>query len=239
MFLNERGFSVYTIISIILFIALVFILALPNFFNLDKTKNEEDCINNMKLIWVASTDYMRDNLTSFNGDLNILVNNYKKTPDVISGSKKSASRNRYLEKISQCPENRNSDEQYIVFGKFVIEEVQGTKKTTFGTIVVCPNLARYPKHFIPKSFYENMESSELQNYFIDDIDALSSEAGADGARKLALIKQYIEIWKTDDTALTRIRENSLAIRNQVLPVVVYPDDEIEQATEEASDETSE
>ncbi len=239
MFQNERGFSVYTLISIILFLALIFILALPNFFNLDKTKNEEDCINNMKLIWVATTDYMKDNLTSFNGDLKILTTNYKKTPDVISGGKKSTSRNRYLEKVYQCPENRKSDAQYIVFGKLITEEVQGTKKATFGTIVVCPNLARYPKHFIPKSFYENMESSELQNYFIDDLDAFSAAAGTDGARKLALIKKYIEIWKTDNTALTRIRENNYAIRNQVLPIEVYPEEVTEETTEEVTEETTE
>jgi competence protein ComGC len=213
MILNERGFSVYWIISAILLIALVFILALPNFFNLDKAQNEEDCINNMKLIWVAATDYMKDNMTSFEGDLNQLKTSYKKS----ESDAKSGRRNPYLEKIFECPENRGSKEQYIVFSKFLVEDMQGTQKLNYGTIVVCPNMVRYPKHFLPKSFYENMEPTEIQNYFIDDLDAIESATGADGQRKLNLVKQYIEIWKTDSTALTRIRANNSAIRDQVLP----------------------
>jgi competence protein ComGC len=216
MSFNERGFSVYTVISVILFLALVFILALPNFFNLDKAKNEEDCINNMKLIWVAATDYMKDNLISFDGNLETLRTTYKKTADV-EDAKGSVKRSHYLEKKLTCPENRGNKEDYIVFSKLVIEDVQGTRKLNYGTIVVCPNLARYPKHIIPKSFYENMEPTEIQNYFIDDLDAIEMETGSDGYRKLNLIKQYIEIWKTDQTALSRIRENNLAIRNQVMP----------------------
>ncbi len=216
MSLNQRGFSVYTIISIILFAALVFVLALPNFFNLDKTKNEDDCINNMKLIWVAATDYMKDNLTAFDGDINKLTSTFKKNADLAQG-KENKQRSHYLEKRLQCPENKGSKADYIVFSKLIVEDVQGTQKLNYGTIVVCPNLMRYPKHIIPKSFYENMEPTELQNYFIDDLDAINLLAGVDGTRKLNLIKSYIEIWKTDPTALTRIRENNLAIRNQVIP----------------------
>jgi competence protein ComGC len=213
---NERGFSVYTVISIILFIALVFILALPNFFNLDKTKNEEDCINNMKLIWVAASDYMKDNLTSFNGDLNILLTQYKKSSTALgSGDKKASSH--YLEKLYECPENRGSKSNYSVFSLFLLENIGGTQKLNYGTIVVCPNLSKYPKHFIQKSFYENMEPTEMQNYFIDDLDAINSATGLDGQRKLELIQKYISIWKTDSTALTRIRAENAAIRNQVLP----------------------
>jgi hypothetical protein len=222
MFWNERGFSVYTIISIILFLALVFILALPNFFNLDKTKNEDDCINNMKLIWVAASDYMKDNLTAFNGDVNVLRTTYKKSAEVIEGKKAASNRNHYLDRKFECPENRGSKAQYLVFSKLLIEDIQGTKKLNYGTIVVCPNLARYPKHFLPKSFYENMEPTEMQNYFIDDLDAINLATGSDGLRKLNLVKQYIEIWKTDPTAITRIRENNLAIRNQVMPPEVAP-----------------
>lgn len=222
MFLNERGFSVYTIISILLFLALVFILALPNFFNLDKTKNEDDCMNNMKLIWVAATDYMKDNLTAFNGDLKVLQTTYKKSASETVASKSGKNKSLYLEKIFQCPENRGSKAQYIVFSKLVIEDVQGTKKLNYGTIVLCPNLARYPKHMIPKSFYENMEPTELQNYFIDDMENLISAAGADSQRKFDLLNKYIEVWKTDPTALARIRENSNAITNQILGIVPPP-----------------
>jgi hypothetical protein len=216
MSLNEKGFSAYTVISIILFLALVFVLALPNFFNLDKTKNEEDCINNMKLIWVASTDYMRDNLTEFNGDLNILLNQYKKSGlNVDGGQKKSSSH--YLEKLYICPEDDGTKQNYTVFSKFMMEEVSGTRKLNCGSIIVCPNLAKYPKHFIQKSFYENMEPTEIQNYFIDDLDAINTATGMDGQSKLDMITKYISIWRTDPSAITRIRADNAAIRNQVLP----------------------
>ncbi len=216
MSLNERGFSVYTIISIILFLLLVFILALPSFFNLDKTQNEEDCINNMKLIWVASQDYMKDNLTSFNGDLNLLQNTYKKVEAATEGGR-APSRSRYLSKSLQCPENRASKEDYTVFSIFLLEDIQGTQKLNYGTIVACPNTARYPRHFIPKSFYENMEPTEIQNYFIEDLDAIDAATGLDGQRKLNLLMKYIEIWKNDNTALARVRADNAAIRNQVMP----------------------
>jgi len=217
MILNERGFSVYTIISIILLLAMIFILALPSFFNLDKTKNADDCVNNMKLIWVAATDYMKDNLTEFNGDLNVLKTSYKKAKDVMDRSAKSKRKTAYLEKTLECPENRGSKAQYVVFSKFLVEDIAGTQKLNYGTIVLCPNLARYPKHLLPKSFYENMEPTEIQNYFIGDLDAIDSATGIDGKRKLDLMLKYIEIWKTDQTALTRIRADNSAIRNQVLP----------------------
>jgi len=216
MYLNEKGFSAYTIISVILLLALVFILALPNFFNLDKAQNEENCINNMKLIWVASTDYMKDNMQSFNGDLNLLTTGFKKSQAGID-SVATASKNHYMDKIPVCPENRGSNAQYLVFSKFLVEDIQGTQKLNYGAIIVCPNLAYKPKHFLPKSFYENMEATELQNYFIDDLEAINAATGFDGQRKLDYIKKYIEIWKTDQTALTRVRENNAAIRNQVLP----------------------
>jgi hypothetical protein len=212
---NEKGFSAYTIIGIILFLALVFVLALPSFFNLDKSKNEEDCINNMKLIWVAVTDYVKDHMVSFNGDLNLLVTEYKKTGAVVTGGNKSGSH--YLQKLYQCPEDQGSGENYVAFSMFLMETIDGTPKLNYGTIVYCPNLAKYPKHFIPKNFYENMEPTELQNYFIDDLDAISTSSGLDGQRKLDLIKSYINIWKTDKTALERVRADNMAIRKQIMP----------------------
>ena len=216
MLLNERGFSIYAIISVILLLVLIFILALPSFFNLDKSKNEEDCINNMKLIWVAASDYMKDNLVSFDGDLNVLKTTYKKSKAGMDSEEKS-SKSHYLEKIYECPENRGSKAQYIVFSKFLLEDIQGTKKLNYGTIVVCPNLARLPKHILPNSFYENMEATELQNYFITDIDAINTFTGMDGQRKYDMIMKYIEIWKTDPTALSRVRVDNAAVRNQIIP----------------------
>ncbi len=217
MYLNERGFSVYTVLSIILFLALVFILALPHFFNLDKGQNEENCINNMKLIWVATTEYMKDHMASFDGDLKTLLNTPKKVAPAAEGERAIKSKGNYLDKAFKCPEGGADADKYIIFGKLVVENIEGTQKLNYGAIVICPNLAHHPKHFIPKSFYENMEPTELQNFFIDDLDVINTTTGADGNRKLELVKKYIEIWKSDPTALARMRENPLAVRNQVLP----------------------
>lgn len=213
MFSNERGFSVYAIISVVLLLALIFVLALPNFFNLDKSKNEEDCINNMKLLWVASTDYMKDNAKDFSGDMALLTTLYKK----------SSPGDHYIAEAPQCPENKGTDANYVVFGKCILENVQGTQKLNYGTIVICPNLVRNPKHIIPKNFYENMESTELQNYFIEDIDAINAKTGNDGKTKLDMLTKYIEIWKTDATALSRVRADQMAIRNQVIPTEAAPE----------------
>ena len=163
MMLNEKGFSVYLIISILLILVLVF-----------------------------------GNLTLLNT-----------TP------KKNNPKAKYLENVSKCPEN-TADADYIVFGKFFNETIQGTVKQNFGCIVLCPNLAKFPKHFLPKGFYENMEPTELQNYFVDDLEAINSATGSDGTKKLDYCKKYIEIWKTDPTALARVRANGAAIRNQIL-----------------------
>lgn len=73
MLLNKKGISVYWILSAILFVGLIFILALPHFFNLDTEKNIDDCTNNMKVIWVATSDYLADFETDFGGDLNLLT----------------------------------------------------------------------------------------------------------------------------------------------------------------------
>ena len=104
MLRNQNGISVYTVLSIILFIALVFILAVPNFFNLDKEKNLEDCINNMKQIWVATTDYMHDTNADFNGDLSILIKTRKKTDTKVT----------YLSSSLYCPETSRQKKEYLV-----------------------------------------------------------------------------------------------------------------------------
>jgi len=134
MLRNQNGISVYTVLSIILFIVLVFILALPNFFNLDKEKNLEDCINNMKQIWVATTDYMRDTNADFNGDLSLLI----KTP------KKDDPKNTYLSSNLYCPETSHQKKEYLVYGKYVAEQIGTEIKHNYGIIILCPNLAQYP-----------------------------------------------------------------------------------------------
>ena len=207
MLRNQNGISVYTVLSIILFIALVFILAVPNFFNLDKEKNLEDCINNMKQIWVATTDYMRDTNADFNGDLSLLI----KTP------KKDDPKNTYLSSNLYCPETSHQKKEYLVYGKYVAEQIGTEIKHNYGIIILCPNLAQYPKHIIEKGFYENMEPTQLQNYMSEDIDYINSETGLNGAKKVELINKYIEIWKTDPDAFAKRKANTTALRAILFP----------------------
>jgi len=207
MLRNQNGISVYTVLSIILFIVLVFILALPNFFNLDKEKNLEDCINNMKQIWVATTDYMRDTNADFNGDLSLLI----KTP------KKDDPKNTYLSSNLYCPETSHQKKEYLVYGKYIAEQIGTEIKHNYGIIILCPNLAQYPKHIIEKGFYENMEPTQLQNYMSEDIDYINSETGLNGAKKVELINKYIEIWKTDPDAFAKRKANTTALKAILFP----------------------
>ncbi len=208
MLRNQSGISVYTVLSIILFVALVFILAVPNFYNLDKEKNVEDCINNMKQIWVATTDYMRDTNTDFNGDLSLLT----KTP------KAQDPKNKYLQSMTYCPETSRQKSEYIVFGKYVAEQIGTEVKHNYGVIILCPNLSKYHKHLLPKTFYENMDPTQLQNYMIEDMDYIDKETGSNGIRKDEMLKKYIEIWKTDPNAFQKRKENSTALR-----AILFPD----------------
>lgn len=207
MLRNQSGFSVYTIISIVLFLLLIFVLALPNFFNLDKEKNVEDCINNMKTIWVASTDYVRDTQADYDGDLQLLTKT-RKLPD---------QKNYYMQTIPFCPETRGGKDNYIVFGKYVADKIGDEVKHNYGVIVLCPTMEKYPKHFLPKTFYENMDPTQLQNYMIDDLDYIDKQTGSNGSRKKEMLLQYIEIWKNDTTAFARRRSDSLALKAQLFP----------------------
>ncbi|MBM4402882.1 MAG: hypothetical protein FJ042_00600 [Candidatus Cloacimonetes bacterium] len=206
---DQRGFSVYTVISIILFLALVAVLALPSFFNLDKTKNEEDCLNNMKAIWVGTIDYLRDYNQDFSGDLTVLLNTPKRHDQ---------KKNTYLNTITKCPESRGKDKTgYIVFGKYVADRIGEEVKHNFGAIVICPNLTTYPKHMIPKQFYENMEPTQLQNYMIDDIDYIDQQTGSNGRLKKEKLLEYINIWQTDPDAFTKRRGNSTVFKDLLFP----------------------
>jgi len=207
MLRNQNGISVYAIISIILFAALIFVLALPNFYNLDKEQNIEDCTNNMKEIWVAASDYVRDTEADFAGDLELL----RKTP------KARDPKNTYLGSHNHCPETSRQKTEYIVFGKYVADKIGDEIKHNYGVIVYCPNLAQYPKHFIPKAFYENMDPTQLQNYMIDDMDYINEETGSNGARKLEMMTKYVEIWKNDPEAFNKRKGNTTALRAMLFP----------------------
>lgn len=207
MLRNQKGISVYTVISIILFIGLIVVLAIPNFYNLDKEQNIEDCTNNMKEIWVAATDYLKDTHADFEGDLEILRTT-QKAHDPNSY---------YLGKRNYCPETARQKNNYIVYGKYVSEEIGDEIKHNYGVIVYCPNLGTFPKHFIPKIFYENMDPTQLQNYMIDDLDFIDEQTGSNGNRKLEMVEKYINIWKEDPQAFDKRKANTTALRAMLFP----------------------
>jgi len=207
MLRNQNGISVYTVLSIILFVALIFVLAIPNFYNLDKEQNVEDCINNMKEIWVAGTDYLRDTNQNFEGSPDILRN----TPKV------DDPRNTYLSSASYCPESSRQKLEYKVFGIYIEDRIGDEVKHNYGMIVYCPNLQAYPKHFLPKIFYENMEPTQLMNYMIDDLDYIDRETGTNGARKIEKVEEYIEIWKTDADAFSKRKADNTSLRSILFP----------------------
>ena len=207
MLRNQNGISVYTVLSIILFAALIFVLAIPNFYNLDKEQNVEDCINNMKTIWVATTDYLRDTNKDFDGNLETL-----KTTRKVNDQK-----NYYLSGDAYCPETARQKLDYVVYGKYVAEQIGTETKHNFGVIVYCPNLDKYPKHFIPKAFYENMDPTQLQNYMIEDLDYIDKETGTNGKRKKELVEKYIQIWKTDNEAFAKRKADSTSLKALLFP----------------------
>ncbi len=207
MLRNQNGISVYTVLSIILFIALIFVLAIPNFFNLDKEQNVEDCINNMKEIWVAGTDYLRDTNQDFVG-----------SPEFLRNTRRTdGSGDYYMSSASYCPETSRQKTEYMVYGKYIADHIGDEIKHNYGVIVYCPNLEQYHGHFIPKIFYENMEPTQLQNYMIDDLAYIDEETGSNGKRKTEMIQKYIEIWQNDEDAFEKRKTDTTTMRVKLFP----------------------
>lgn len=208
MLRNQKGISVYWILSAILFIGLIFILALPNFYNLDTEKNIDTCTTNMKSIWVAATDYVRDFGTDFGGDLDVLRNTRKKQDP----------KNSYLATTTFCPEIQRDKIDYIVYGKYVEERLEsGELKQNTGVIVICPDLEKHPKHFLAKSFYENMSPTVLQNYMVDDLDYIDQQTKSNGQRKMQAVMRYIGFWKNDRDAFNKRKEDAAVFKRMLFP----------------------
>jgi len=176
MIRNERGFSIYKVITIISFLVLVFVLALPQFYNLDKKEKTEQCVENMENIVHAVQQYMMERNEEFN------VSRKEDTTDL--------KRTGYLNAVLECPEKGPGD-NYIISGRFVdSKEIYGStytryiddngegqlknekgepvdeaawkalpdeiKKELIVVDVQCPNHIKYPKefpgHVLPESF---------------------------------------------------------------------------------------
>ncbi|MEA2104698.1 MAG: hypothetical protein U9P79_08700 [Candidatus Cloacimonadota bacterium] len=104
MLRSRNGFSLYTVISIIAFLSLIFILVLPQIFDVKKEEKLKLRYEQMTKIKEAVIQYMTDRNQPFTGDLFELV------------------RTNYLNHAYESPFNGNGD-KYIAEGNLETMEV--------------------------------------------------------------------------------------------------------------------
>lgn len=120
-----KNINIYKIISAIAFLVLVFILIIPQKYNVNRKQKAAECVRNMKTIYEAVQNYMSEREESFTGSTQDLV------------------RTGYLKKSFECPENGVGD-KYFIEGDF-----------NTGTITVrCPHEAKFSDHKLPDSYRE-------------------------------------------------------------------------------------
>jgi len=90
-----KKISIYRIISILAFIALVFILALPNFFDINKKQETEQCIKNMRVVYGAAEEFLNIEHKDF------------------SGTSSDLERMGYLTKSYECPSEAPGDKYQV------------------------------------------------------------------------------------------------------------------------------
>ena len=117
--------SIYKVITVIGFLILIFVLSLPQFFNLNKKQNANECVKNMKTIYKAIDQYMQERNEDFIGSQQDLI------------------RTGYLKKSYICKEGRPDD-------KYLIEGDYETGKIT----VRCPHEKEFPAHKLPDDMRE-------------------------------------------------------------------------------------
>ncbi len=121
--MKQSGFSIYTVISILAFLALVFILVLPQMFDLDENEKREESIKNMKTIYKAVQSYMEERQTDFTGGDKDLV------------------RTGYLKKTLSVPGGKPGD-KYLIRGIFETGVVS----------VTSPVADQFPDHKLPEDW---------------------------------------------------------------------------------------
>ena len=117
--------SIYKIISIVAFLVLIFILVIPQKFNVNRKQKTEECLKNMKIIYDAIENYMAERGESFTGTTQDLV------------------RTGYLKKSYECPEKSVGD-KYFMEGDITTGEIT----------VKCPNEEAFKDHVLPESLRE-------------------------------------------------------------------------------------
>ncbi|MBC8385429.1 MAG: hypothetical protein H8E57_07920 [Candidatus Cloacimonetes bacterium] len=120
-----KSISLYKIISVVAFVVLIFILIIPQKFNINKKQKAEECIRNMKTIYEAIELYMQEREEDFNGTAQDLV------------------RTNYLKKTFECPESGVGD-KYKMSGDYESGEI----------VVECPHYEEFHDHKLPDSIIE-------------------------------------------------------------------------------------
>ncbi|MGC9361907.1 MAG: hypothetical protein ACP5F3_03170 [Candidatus Syntrophosphaera sp.] len=193
MFKKQKGSTLFWVISVILAIVVIFLLALSGRYNLDPEKNIDDCTTNMKNIWVAANDYVLDTQADFEGDLDILRNTRMQDRDSY-----------YLEEEKYCPESQGEKIPYHVFGKHATEVINAETRHYAGIIVLCPNLDRFGRHLLDKTFYDNMSTSKLQNIMINDMARIDDNTKSNTKLKAEYMHKYMDYWK--NTPITEFQK---------------------------------
>ena len=148
MISDSRGFSIYKVISIISFLAMIFVLALPQLFDLESKEKTEQCVKNMEQIYFAVQRYMIERNLEFN------ANGTEDTADL--------KRMGYLDAILECPE-KSAGDKYIIEGlwteegknmdpeerKYLSDE---EKKKLIQITVKCPWESEFPDHVLPPQY---------------------------------------------------------------------------------------
>lgn len=120
-----KNINIYKIISAIAFLVLIFILIIPQKYNVNKKQKAAECVRNMKTIYEAVQSYMSEREESFTGSTQDLV------------------RTGYLKKSYECPENGVGD-KYFIEGNY-----------TTGTITIrCPHELKFTDHKLPETYRE-------------------------------------------------------------------------------------
>ncbi len=117
-----KNFSIYRVISIIAFLILIYILALPQFFNIDRKQNTDECLKNMRTLYNAVEQYMDERNEDF------------------YGTQQDLRRTGYLKMSYICPEGK-PDDKYLIKGDLETGEIT----------VRCPHEEKYPDHKLPES----------------------------------------------------------------------------------------
>lgn len=120
-----KHFNIYKVISLVALAVLLFILIIPQKYNVNKKQKAEECIKNMSTIYKAIDAYMLDREEDFIGTAQDLM------------------RMNYLKKTFECPENGVGD-------KYFMEGDYETSKIT----VNCPHAVKFPDHVLPESILD-------------------------------------------------------------------------------------